>query len=457
MPLVDIPNQINNLLTLRQIMQTIDRLLNEGKGISDESLGYTIFLEGIIKSRKYQKLPIEKQLEIIKKAERSLQPPLTTARQTKEFFVQLGFLERSGYTYRITERGKKVVNAKQTGMLEEEEKNAWIEGLQNLTLTQKYASDFHPFRVFLNLLADETLQTKLLAFAFTVNDDSDKELNKVKEIVTRIKNGQSTWEKELKKANATESNALNSVKVLPGILEQLGIIRRSRGFSSLTEKGKTLATTVSSAPRTPKTLSSFERWFGETTDDSAEKASTSTTERKAPFFKAIDNEEELKRNWKSQDVDISSVQYDPKDDEERCNLLRERTDEHQETLVKFQKLFKAKGWRIGIGNFDLLAEKENVALLIEVKSIKVDDVSDERLRIIDGVGKLFFYESFDIPPILNNKTATVQKIMVFSRKPNSLEHVEFLSKLGIWVLWFSDTGQLEGETASKTAFENLLT
>jgi hypothetical protein len=184
---------------------------------------------------------------------------------------------------------------------------------------------------------------------------------------------------------------------------------------------------------------------------------TSTvTGRKDPFFRIIDSETELRRNWAPEDTEEGEVEYDAKDEAERQNRLRERTNEHQDTLAKLRRLFQGKNWRMGTGNFDLLLEKGNVALLSEVKTIKQGDISDERLRIIDGIGKLLFYEAFDVPSLLSNKEAKVQKIMVFSKKPNSQDHIDFLTKLGIWSIWFNDDDELDGEADAKSKLQSLI-
>jgi hypothetical protein len=232
------------------------------------------------------------------------------------------------------------------------------------------------------------------------------------------------------------------VKILPALAEHLDLITRSSGVASLTPYGRTLLDRQTrqvkpAKPLVPTTL-------------------PTPTTRKEPFFRIVASEEELRRNWKPEDTEEGEVEYDPRDETDRLNRLRERTDEHQDTLVKLHHAYQGKNWRIGLGNFDLLAEKGDVALLHEVKTLKQGDISDERLRIIDGIGKLIFYEAFDIPSLLSNKEAKVQKILVFSRKPNSQDHIDFLTKMGIWVIWFSENNEIDGEATAKGKLQNLL-
>jgi hypothetical protein len=57
--------------------------------------------------------------------------------------------------------------------------------------------------------------------------------------------------------------------------------------------------------------------------------------------------------------------------------------------------------------------------------------------------------------VLRDENSRVQKVMVFSRKPNLEEHVQFLRGLAIWVLWF-DGDELSGEEESLRKVRALL-
>lgn len=162
----------------------------------------------------------------------------------------------------------------------------------------------------------------------------------------------------------------------------------------------------------------------------------------------------MNRHWKPEDIE-DNIEYDPKSYKERLARLRERTDLHQDTLDKLRKLFDEK-WTISIGNFDLMTEKADNILLHEVKTLRLGSKTDERLRIIDAIGKLFFYENIDVPQLQMNKRAKIQKMMVFNRKPVGSEHIHFLKKLGIWTIWFNKKGRLDGEKGAKRALLQLL-
>jgi ribosomal protein S19E (S16A) len=434
MPFVAFPHQFNDLIKLRQILQTTDALLKSGKEIDDESLGYTLFLKGLIKQRKPSSIPLSEQLDTIKRKPKSDQSPLTIARDIRRLFLLLGLIQRKNGKFQITERGRKIADTPPNSQMSIDEKKVWFEGLQNLVLRQSGASTtFRPLRVMLEMLADKPIETRLLTFAFTAMNESYGEIQRIKDIVDRISTRKTQFSVETASAEISESNARNSVKILPALAEFLGLIRRSGGVASLTPYGRTL----------------LDRQVRQVTP------APPVTRRREPFFRIISSDEELRRKWKPTDTEAGEVDYDPQDETERLNRLRERVDEHQETLVKLRHLYDGKGWRIGIGNFDLLTEKGDIALLHEVKTL-AEDIRDERLRIIDGLGKLMFYEAFDVPPLLINKSARVQKIIVFSRKPLSQEHIDFLTKIGIWVIWFNQEGEINGEIAARDNLQKLL-
>ena len=464
MPFVAFPHQFNDPVKLRQLLQTVRRVLDEGRHLTDENLGYRLFLNGQIATRQPSDLPLQQQLEIIKRKDKENQSPLTTARDLKRTFLLLGFIEREyDDVYHLTDRGVRIASVASNVPFTVEEKKAWLEALEELVLHQEGdARRFHPLRVILELLSDEPIDTRLLVFAFTVYDDSDNEIERVKLTTLNISSGARSFQQELEPNGISEPTARDSVKILPAWAEMLDLISRNRstGVTSITAYGRTIldkmtrrrmprrvVRTARTAP-TSVTLSTA-------VTPSATPSAPLATSRRDPFFRIVISETEVRRNWAPEDTEEGEVEYDAKDEAERQNRLRERTDAHQETLAKLLQLFQGKNWRIGTGNFDMLSEKANVALLAEVKTIKQGDISDERLRIIDGVGKLLFYEAFDVPSLLSNNQARVQKIMVFSKKPNSQEHVDFLTAHGIWVIWFNENGEIDGEAAAKTAFQQL--
>lgn len=458
MPFVAFPHQVNDLEKLGTMLGVVSELIDDGQDVgTDDVIGYELFLRGIIESRDYSSQSLADQLEEIKRKPRSDQSPLTIARDIRRLFLFFGFLKLTVGRYSITDRGRKIINGSTSSsqsVISIDAKKAWLEGLESLMLSQENSSrQFHPLRVMLEMLSDRPrIESKLLTFVFTARNDSATEIQRIRDIVARITTGRSDFETELGSNGISESNARNSVKIIPALAEQLGLIQRTMGFAEITPFGRTVLDKYNLRQGDLHPPSSPSGTRPRTPTAQSERAGT---ERREPFFRIITSDNELVRNWSPIDVEQDEVEYDPRDETERLSRLRERTDLHQQTLIKLRRAFEGKGWRIGIGNFDLLTTKNDVALLHEVKTILQGDESDERLRIIDAVGKLFFYERFDAPSLVS-ATTRIQKILVFSRKPTSNEHIRFLKDIGVWVIWFDDAGNLDGEEVSKTELLRLL-
>jgi len=415
---VQFPHQINDPLKLRRVLQISDDLLKSGKRIDDASLGYTLFRKRVIRARSGSGTLAEQLKQIQLRAE-SDQAPLTIARDIRRLFLLFGFLRDSNGEFTITQRGRQIADAR-ISKLSKEEKQAWLDGLLDLLLPEAEPR-FHPVKIMLAILAEKSIETRILTFAFTAADDSSNEIQRIKDVASRATTSKAAFEKELASSGITAPSARNSVKIIPAIMEHVGLITRRAGDASLTPLGRTILD-KKIAPKA---------------------AAPTPAGEKEPFLRIISPGDDLSRKWRPADVEEGKVEYDPQDDRERAALLKERTILHQATLDKLRRVLE-KDWRLSIGNFDLLAEKGDHALLCEVKTIKTGSTKDERLRIIDGIGKLMFYERFDVPFGLVNKNAKLTKVMVFNRESNNKEHVKFLESLGISVLWFDDNGQVQG-------------
>ncbi len=423
------PHQLNNLVKLRRALKIVEQILKENKPLDDDTFGYTIFSEtDLIPSRKFASKTKSQQLELIKAEPRQNQSPLTFARDVRRLFVLFGFIEEAKTTYQLTERGRQISQTPTGSPLTDGEKQAWLEGLRKL----RYPDDtmlYRPLRIMLEMLNHGQMDSRLLAFALTVSNESDDELKRVLDMIDRVKSRKSTFEKEIAAIELSEANARNNVKILPALAEQVGVIARSGGVAKITPLGRAV--------------------LFEMTRKEAGPEMPAVPRRKEPFFRTVTNDEELRRNWKP--APAESVDFDPKDEAERLAQVHERTDEHQEILIKLRKMYAEKDWVTGIGNFDLLALKGGVALLHEIKTIN----ANERLQIIDAIGKLTYYRAFDVPAILKDSQTKVQGILVFSKRPDQA-HIDFLKNLGIWILWFDTEGKLDGEDESKNAIEKQL-
>lgn len=386
-----------------------------------------MFLRGIITTRDNGG-SVEERLSKMKLKSRGNQSQLTAARDLRKMFELFGFIEKLNGKYLLTERGR--VISQQTGSsVTTQEKKAWYEGLVALSLSVGN-KNFRPIKIMLELLYERPLETRLLVFIFIAQDNSIMEINRIKRIVTNIAQHLSSFEEELMTQGISESNARNAVKILPAIAEQVRLIRRTDGIAYITPFGRTVS---------------------QLNAQDAKNIVMPGSNRKRPFYRIIEKGDDLRHIWEK--LDIEDVDFDERGASNRQELIRNRTDIHQQTLKKIVD-FLSPSWTIGVGNFDLLAIKGSHALLVEVKSLLPNDVSDERLRIIEGVGELLFYESFDVPELIKNTETHVQKIMLFSHKPNDNRHINFLVSHGIWVLWV-EGNSITGEENSISSFNSL--
>lgn len=172
MPFTAFPHQISDPIKLRRTLQVAKKLLKSGKGIDDPSLGYTLFLKGIIRSRGYSGT-LRQQLKQIQNEEESAQSPLRIARDLRRFFLLFGFIEESKGQFQVTKRGEILIKASRS-RLTKAEKKAWLEGLLDLRLPVN-GTTFRPVEMMLEMLVDGPVQTKALAFAFSVASESKKE------------------------------------------------------------------------------------------------------------------------------------------------------------------------------------------------------------------------------------------------------------------------------------------
>jgi len=178
--------------------------------------------------------------------------------------------------------------------------------------------------------------------------------------------------------------------------------------------------------------------------------------RRQAIAKDITNLDELRRESIEKEMtEAISEAEDPQDKKMRQKLLQERTARHQEVVITLAKTYLQRGIRPKRNDFDLLVEKGGVAVLHEVKTINPEDRRDERLQIIDAIGKLLYYEYFSIPEI-ERKRPEITKFVVFDREPSDQYHIAFIRKIGIHALWIGANNMIEGHPESIAELNRIL-
>jgi hypothetical protein len=147
--------------------------------------------------------------------------------------------------------------------------------------------------------------------------------------------------------------------------------------------------------------------------------------------------------WKA-DAKSQLATLDPADRQRALDILHERTREHDLIVKKVcEQIYDGiRGLRFDKFSFDLLAERGRHAILHEIKTIKTRDRADEKRQVMRALGQLLYYEHFDVPTELKNQDAKVHKIAVFQRRLFDPEHIRFLHRSGIGVLWMNSRGEI---------------
>lgn len=121
---------------------------------------------------------------------------------------------------------------------------------------------------------------------------------------------------------------------------------------------------------------------------------------------------------------------------ERDNALLERAEEeHARILQAAIDFFQNKGFETWNNqHVDLLAESENQAFLVEVKSTTEKKFRTQARR---AVGQLFEYEYFDIRKYFAKKQnpPPVSKVLMPSGDPKDSEYTNFLNTLKVHLAW----------------------
>jgi hypothetical protein len=131
---------------------------------------------------------------------------------------------------------------------------------------------------------------------------------------------------------------------------------------------------------------------------------------------------------------------------EASDQLNERTQAHQELVMKLYSLYEDAGLECKDTPFDLLVLGKRLCLLHEMKTIRKYDLADERKRIREAVGQLAYYEYFDVVYQIPLGSRLL-KLVVLQHEP-APEHIMFLRKNRIGTIWIDRHGKIQGDVAT---------
>jgi len=207
--------------------------------------GYELLSSRLIRARRFAGLPIAQQVQEWQRLPPSLQTPRTTARDLRRMFRVFGLLEEfpTG-NYGLTERGERIVRSSES-FLSNDEIEAWTNALINLKFYSA-ADDpainavfrIRPFVLMLDLLEHQSLDKKLLTFSMAASSERPAEIQRIRTIVSEVVSGSKTLDQALQTEGIPRAQAANLVKILPSMGEQLALIERHAGVSSITQRGR---------------------------------------------------------------------------------------------------------------------------------------------------------------------------------------------------------------------------
>ncbi|MBI2885894.1 MAG: hypothetical protein HYY02_01660 [Chloroflexi bacterium] len=250
------------------------------------------------------------------------------------------------------------------------------------------------------------IDKKWLAFALDMNDDSDAELDRVLSL-QRL-----DFERAITNVDATHYQAANAVKILPSLLEQLGLLSINIAVCNLTPLGVASLAGAPSAPTPAPTRRGRRIGYGVATPEDVH--------------------------------DLTGGGGRPRTTEEQLHsaaLLEERTSQHQELVKRIvASMGNVSDVRCSDDAFDIAADSvlRNETLLIEAKTLRGDALVQARLAL----GQLLFYEYFDFRPVIPN---SIVKIAAFDSEPGDQAR-QFLGAFGVETLVFTETEAVRSDT-----------
>lgn len=384
------PHQFNDLEKLFNALAIAKQLIRNQTPLTDENFGEQLTKEGIYTYRD-KSLSIDEFLAKEQEKSASNRGYLTVSRDIRRFFELLGFIT---VFPNKTAKLSPAANQLSRTTSESVRKELWKNALLQLGLEGTDGEVSHPYRILLKLVNTfQGIETSKLMLALEAENDSEEEFERISNLV------QKTIEQIIDDTGTTKSMAANAVKILPGIAEQLGDIKR-----------------VSSRAYPIGQLVITEDEF--------------TTEEQ-PTRKAKSAFRETNLEGIAKDPNLNVVTSVSIDLAEAIRIRQRRLAEHQEIVRLLAELNAKQGFKLYEGKFDCLAIKYDTALLYEVKTI-LPTASDEEKQTVKGVGQLKYYKFSIVHKQMGY--SKIKEVLVFSSKPD-IGIIEFCSLENILVAW----------------------
>jgi hypothetical protein len=268
-----------------------------------------------------------------------------------------------------------------------------------LPLTDGAGNVSHPYRILLRLVADNPgIETLKLLLALEARDDGPQEYARITAL------SKLNFPGILKAIKVGEANARNAVKIIPGIAEQVGDIRRRRNNTTVLVGADA---TTEDGPVVDVSPAEYER-----TQPPAPVAIAPDDIAPIPNFGPIG----------AADVDLTAAHA----------LRQKRTILHQRTTVSIARVLGGAGFTTYANPYDCLAHKTGRgSLLIEVKTLD-GSRADERRQSEKALGQLRGYRFFSLSAPL--RQPRLVELVAFSQRPSD-DAAAFLYDSGVSSVW----------------------
>lgn len=315
----------------------------------------------------------------------SNQGPRTFARDLRRTLLLLSFLEHTGTSeWQVTATGQRVLSLPDPP--DPDATAVWTDAVVNLSLPDPSGGPaIHPARSMLRIVASTPgVEKRWLAFSLDMRDDSEGELDRVRAL-QRL-----NFEAALESVGAGNYMAANAVKILPSLLEQLGLLSIQRGTCTLTPSGLSFLVPATQIPLPGRPVRIRQARRG----------------REVAETDDIQEHPLVPGRIRSTEDQLHSAA-----------LLEERTGQHQQLVRRIVNLLKdsrrVAEVRVSDDAFDILAftQEPSEILLIEAKTTRNDSLIQARVAL----GQLLFYEYFDVNPIAEGHS--VRKVVAFDSEP----------------------------------------
>lgn len=417
------PNQASAFGKLRDTLETIRDLKDEGRDVLDDGLlGYELARRGVYTFRGFDYVngtesSLEARINQEKAKKPSNQGARTNARELRRTLIDLGWIVDDGTT---TPAGEELLESEAGG---DQERSLLKTGLLNLEAGDKEGLNFsHPVVIMMQLLNHApTVHRTGLELALEAEDDSEAELNRVIRLYDELRNR--PIEERADRLGVSTSTVANAVKVFPTLAKYAGLVVEDQSSTWRLSGEGIFALELGVAPEDfaiepPEAAPPMPPVAG--------KDATGLKRRRRLTRGRRKGVNEVGQHATGRIVPTGLT---PDQQAEAQQRLAERTDTHQEIVRSFAKRIGSGTFYEDTASYDLawVSDEADDIHLFEVKTI----ASDSDAQIIRAVGQLLYYSYFNIVAKFEAAPST-RTVVVNEDVPEDL--CEWLDTLGIGLL-----------------------